>query len=142
MIKLVLCFFVVIGKFGQVNANVSKKETTNFDDGRFDDKIYSIKEVDILPQPNEGIDEFKKNIKNKFEILDVDNKKIFGKIIISFVVELDGSLGKTNIIKDFGFASGNEMLYLLFHSTKWKPAKLKGKNIRCNYVFEIDTDEK
>jgi TonB family protein len=60
--------------------------------------------------------------------------KIQGKVFVSFVVEKDGKLTNIKVLKSAHFLLDNEALRMVKLMPKWKPAKIKGKNVRvqCN----------
>ena len=60
-----------------------------------------------------------------------------GRMIVSFVVEKDGSLTDIKIIKDIGFGTADEAIRVLKASPKWTPAQQNGKPVRCIYTLPI-----
>ncbi len=83
------------------------------------------------------------NIQYPQEALD---KKIQGKVILSFIVEKDGSIGEVKILKDIGYGCGDEAVRIIKSMPKWKPAKQRGKAVRQQFtlpvIFELTTNEK
>ncbi|MEI7509232.1 MAG: energy transducer TonB [Flavobacterium sp.] len=82
-----------------------------------------------------GLMSFYKIIMSKFRSPDVAG--LNGKIIVSFVVGIDGTLGDFKIIKDIGYGAGDEIVKILKKSPKWQPAMQNGKPVACTYVLPI-----
>lgn len=93
----------------------------------------------IEPQPSfpGGYDAFKlflqKNLKNPDPQLDVQ-----GRVIISFIVEKNGSLTHFEIKRGLQNKFNEEALRVLKLSPKWIPVKLNGKPIRSGYTVPIN----
>ena len=66
-----------------------------------------------------------------------EDEDISGKIIVSFVVEIDGSLSDIHIIKDLGYGTGKQIVDILKKSPKWKPGIQNGKPVRVMYNLPI-----
>lgn len=60
-----------------------------------------------------------------------------GKIYIMFVIEKDGSITNTNILRDVGFGTGEEAIRVIKLSPKWIPAKKDGVPVRVQYSLPI-----
>ncbi|QNL48563.1 energy transducer TonB [Olivibacter sp. SDN3] len=61
-----------------------------------------------------------------------------GRVILSFVVERDGSLTHIKILRDLGWGTGEEAVRLLQSSPKWKPGIQNGRAVRVSYSLPID----
>ncbi len=63
-----------------------------------------------------------------------------GKVILSFIVEKDGSLTAIKIIRELGFGTGEEAVRVLKASPKWNPGMQNGKPVRvaCTLPFKLD----
>lgn len=62
---------------------------------------------------------------------------IKGQIILSFIVEKDGSLTDINVLRDIGLGTGEEAVRLLLKSPKWKPGIQNGRPVRVRYQLPI-----
>ncbi len=98
--------------------------------------LYNSAGVEIKPEYPGGIEEFYKYIQKKYRTPSDRNFK-GGRIIISFVVEKDGSLTDIRVLKDAGFGTGREAVRVLKACDKWTPAEQKGKKVRCSYMLPI-----
>ena len=60
-----------------------------------------------------------------------------GRVIVSFIVEPDGSLNGLAIKKSFSEPLDNEALRLLRAMPKWEPGRHQGKAVRVRYVLPV-----
>jgi TonB family protein len=92
-------------------------------------KIYSyVEKAPAFPGGQEGFGKFiGSNIKYPVE---AKKNNIHGKVIVSFVVEKDGSLSEINIVKGIGSACDEEAINVMKLSPKWKPGMHNGKAVR------------
>ncbi len=65
-------------------------------------------------------------------------KEITGKVIITFVVEKDGSINDIKILRDIGYGCGEEAKRIVKLMPKWKPAKQRGKFVRQQFVLPVN----
>jgi protein TonB len=99
------------------------------------DSIYDFKEVDVKPEYPGGVEAFYKFIAKTFKT--PEEEGLNGKIITTFVIEIDGSITDIKVLQDIGYGSGAEVLKVLSMSKKWIPAKLKDIPVRVLYQFPI-----
>jgi protein TonB len=62
---------------------------------------------------------------------------IEGRVIVRFVVEKDGSISNTNILRKLGFGCDEEVIRLIKSMPKWFPGKQNGKPVRVYYTLPI-----
>ncbi|WP_281232192.1 energy transducer TonB [Flavobacterium gelatinilyticum] len=74
-------------------------------------------------------------IKNNYRMPIVKNLK--GKVYVSFIVEIDGTLSNIKVLRDIGYGTGEEAIRVLKLSPRWIPAKRDNKYVRWNYSFPI-----
>ncbi|WP_281239108.1 energy transducer TonB [Flavobacterium praedii] len=91
---------------------------------------YSIALVDNKPEFPGGIDKLYDFLNQNFK---VEEKELEGRIHVSFIVEIDGSLSNLKILRDLGYGTGKELIRILKISPKWNPAILNNKKVRCQY---------
>jgi TonB family protein len=66
------------------------------------------------------------------------NKHIEGRVFVSFVVEINGSLSQIKVIRGLGSGCDEEALRIVKLMPKWKPAKLKNIQVRSSFNLPID----
>jgi len=100
---------------------------------------YTVSEV--KPEPKKGMSHFYKYISNNFNAPNSAYKnKIQGKIIVAFVVDKEGKITESKIIKSLGTELDNEAIRVLTSYENWKPAYQQGRKVRCSYNIPIQLD--
>jgi TonB family protein len=62
---------------------------------------------------------------------------IEGRVIITFVVEKDGSLSNFKVLRSPGYGSAEEALRVMALSPKWNPGIQNGRAVRVQYTIPI-----
>ncbi|MBI1224059.1 MAG: TonB family protein [Bacteroidetes bacterium] len=65
-----------------------------------------------------------------------------GMVYIQFVVETDGSISKSNIIRDIGGGCGDEALRVVNMMPNWNPGKQRGVPVRVMFTLPVKFDLK
>lgn len=117
--------------------NIFSQETAKANTTDDENKVYNTQGVDTVPQFAGGMDYFYKFIAQNYIVPKEKPVFVKGKVYVTFIVEKDGSLSETKILKDIGFGTGNEALRILQLCPKWSPGKLKGKEVRVLYALPI-----
>lgn len=113
-----------------LNVNAQEKKTEN------SDVVFIVVENEAeFPGGVEAMNRFMaENI--KYPTL-AKQKNIEGKVIISFIVEKNGTLSDIRTIKDIGEGCGDEGVRIVKLMPKWKPAKQKGQPVRQQFLLPI-----
>lgn len=114
---------------GNINKAIAYSETSNVQE-----KIFSINEVEVKPEFPGGINKLYGFIWGKFK---TPKDCPGGKIVVTFVIEKDGSLTDIKIIKDIGFGTGEEAIRVLKECPKWIHGKHDEKIVRVQYTLPI-----
>ena len=135
MKKLIFMFFVTAFTVsaGAVNKNnISDGMNVTFTNDDVIDK------PDVLPEFPGGMDalfEFiRTNVKYPAEAL---SKKIEGKVIVRFVVNKDGSIGRFKVISKTPEILNKEALRVVRSMPKWKAGKKDGKVVNVEFVLPV-----
>ncbi len=64
--------------------------------------------------------------------------KINGTVILTFVVEKDGSVIEVTVLKGVHPVLDNEALKVISESPKWSPGKQRGQPVRIRYIIPIN----
>ncbi len=99
-----------------------------------ENKIFHI--TSEAAEPYEGMASFGKNFISKFRMIEVPNSSKV-QVILSFVVEKDGSLTDIKVLRDPGYGAGREAIRVLKAMPKWKPAKQDSRNVRSQFTLPI-----
>ncbi|MFA9213403.1 MAG: energy transducer TonB [Candidatus Methylacidiphilales bacterium] len=63
--------------------------------------------------------------------------QIEGRVILSFIVEKDGSLTNFEVLKKMGWGCDEEAIRILKLTSKWMPGKMMGKVKRVKFTLPI-----
>lgn len=99
-------------------------------------EILNATAVEVKPEYPGGIEAFYKHVANNFVTPEHKNFK-GGKIVVSFVVEKDGTLTDIKVLRDAGFGTAEETIRVLKAAKTWQPAEQNGKKVRCSYMLPI-----
>ncbi len=102
---------------------------------RYQGKIYTLKEVDVIPDYVKGMNAFYDFLAKNYVVPDEEGIK--GEIIVTFVVELDGTITDIKVLRDLGFGTGKEAIRVLKIADKWIPGKLDAEPVRVLNVFTM-----
>ncbi|HMI06234.1 MAG TPA: energy transducer TonB, partial [Flavobacterium sp.] len=91
--------------------------------------------ADVMPEYPGGIKKFLTYVGNNFEKPEIDETVV---IIMSFVIEKDGSMSNIKVVRNPGYGLDKEAIRVLkAQRTKWKPGIKNGKPIRVLYSLPI-----
>ena len=100
-----------------------------------DDPIVEMKDADTPPMFYAGEEALYDFIKHNFKKPEVS--ELIGKVFVSFIVEIDGTLTDIYTIRDIGFGTGAEAERVMQLSPKWIPGRKEGKVARVKYYLPI-----
>lgn len=69
---------------------------------------------------------------------DALENNVNGKVIVSFIVEIDGTISKIALYKKLGYGCDEEVIRVIKLSPKWIPAQLDGKPVRSNFNLPVE----
>jgi TonB family protein len=102
-----------------------------------DNKVFTA--VEHAPDYPGGVNKFYKFLQQNIKYpADARNKKIEGKVFVTFIVEKDGSLSNLKIIRDPGAGCGAEALRVMKLSPKWNAGVQNGHKVRVQYTLPIN----
>lgn len=99
-----------------------------------DNNIYNTAGIEVKPDFPGGIGKFYSYVANNFRF---EEEGVSGRVIVTFVVEKDGSLTDIKVVRDIGFGSGAEAIRVLKKSPRWIPGEQNGKKVRVLYSLPI-----
>ena len=62
---------------------------------------------------------------------------IMGQVIVTFVVEKDGSISNIKVLRDIGGGCGAEVVRVVGMMPRWIPGKLMGKPVRTQFNLPV-----
>jgi len=101
-----------------------------------DNLIYNSAGIEVKPEFPGGMQAFYNFIASNYNTPNVKNLK--GKVIISFIIEKDGTLTDIKVLRDIGFGTGEEAIRVLKACPKWTPAFQNGQTVRCSYQLPLN----
>ncbi|WP_242689249.1 energy transducer TonB [Pedobacter sp. SYSU D00535] len=116
-----------------------------FDKGKFvsgesvsDGQKFVYNQQEIQPEYPGGIMQFYQYIGRNYKYpAEARKKGVSGTVIVSFVVEKDGSLTDLKTLRDLGMGTGEEALRVVKNSPSWIPGKQHGVPVRVQYTLPI-----
>lgn len=100
------------------------------------DKVYE--KAEVMPEFPGGeqamIDFVAKSVTYPKEAME---KEISGRVLVGFIVEKDGSITETEVVKGIGGGCDEEALRVVKAMPKWKPGKQDGKPVRVHFLLPI-----
>jgi hypothetical protein len=100
-----------------------------------EEPIIEMKDADTQPMFYAGPDALNEFIAENFKKPQVP--ELIGKIFISFVVEIDGTLTEIASTRDIGFGTGAEAERVMQLSPNWIPGRKDGNVVRVRYYLPI-----
>lgn len=96
--------------------------------------------VEVMPSfKGGGLEKFREWIfKNTIYPQEAIDKKIKGKVVLSFVVEKDGSVSNINVLQGVNPLLDNEAVKVISQSPKWSPGLQRGQPVRFRYLIPLD----
>lgn len=121
----------------KVNDIVKDKEGDDPDLQKNDsDKAYDL--VEEMPQYPGGVGKLMEYVSMNVRYpKEAESKSIQGRVIITFVIEKDGSIEDAEVVKSVDPALDAEALRVVKAMPKWTPGKQEGKPIRVKYTMPI-----
>ena len=128
---------------GNIGATIKKIEIKDDDEKVHDDENTPFKIVEEEAEFPGGygklIEYLAKSIQYPQQALETGTK---GGVMLTFVVEKDGSITDIKVIRDIGSGCGQEAIRVVKEMPKWKPAKQRGKVVRQQFVLPVSFDLK
>ena len=110
-------------------ATAQNKKTSN-------DKVFEkVEDMPEFPGGEQAMMEFvAKNVQYPKEAME---KEISGRVLVGFIVEKDGSINETEVVKGIGGGCDEEAVRVVKAMPKWKPGKQKGKPVRVHFMLPL-----
>ncbi len=66
------------------------------------------------------------------------DKKVRGKVFLTFIVEKDGSVSNVTVVKGVDPLLDNEAVKAISESPKWEPGLQRGQPVRVRYSIPLN----
>ena len=126
MLILSLLFGIQFSNSQTNNDNLGEKQSIVNTSNVVQNKIYNDSEVDIKPSFPGGFNSSMEFLLKNYPELNNEMKE--GKITLSFIVEVDGTIANIR-------SSKNNLKKAMAESPNWSPAKIKDQPVRCRHTI-------
>lgn len=124
-----------------LHAQIVVTDTPAVDNTPAQDPEYMVYDSSALqgkPEYPGGIDAFYKFVSNTIKVPPIEPEEDMKiKVIVTFVVEKDGTISSIKVPRDPGYGLGEEVKRVLRLSKKWKPGEQNGKLVRTSFALPI-----
>ena len=104
-----------------------------------DETIHSTGGLDVMPEPVGGAEAWAKFLRKNLRFPGAaQDEGVSGRVILSFVIERDGSLSNIAIEKPAGHGFDEEAMRVLKLAKAWKPGQQNGQAVRVRYMIPIN----
>jgi len=103
-----------------------------------DASVHPLNEVQIMPEPVGGDKAWNKFLNKNLRFpAPAQEEGASGRVLLSFIIEKDGSLSDINVIRPAGHGFDEEALRVLKLAKAWKPGIQNGQPVRVRFVIPI-----
>ena len=130
MVVISTCMMVLAscGKMDEINATPVQQRTET--------KIFE--DYEQMPSFPGGVSALMAYIKENVKYpVDYEEVCVQGRVVITFVVEKDGSISDAKVVKSVYPSLDKEALRVVSGMPKWLPGKFWGKSVRVRYSIPI-----
>jgi protein TonB len=121
-------FLIMLLAFVSVNAYSQSDDADN--------DVYNM--VDQSAKFQDGYNSIIKFVQENIKFpAEAQENNVHGKLMVSVVVEKDGSLSDIKIKKGLGYGLDEEIVRIIKMMPKWQPAQHKGKAVRQSQTIMI-----
>ena len=121
-------FLIMLLAFVSVNAYSQSDDADNY--------VYNM--VDQSAKFQDGYNSIIKFVQENIKFpAEAKENNVHGKLMLSVVVEKDGSLSDIRIKKGLGYGLDEEIVRIIKMMPKWQPAQHKGKTVRQSQTIVI-----
>ncbi len=129
----------VVGGTGTETTSNSGGDTTGIPTDSGTNSTYTTATVDRMPVYPGGMDNFYKYVGRNFKTPEDDmGSTTMVKVLVSFVIEKDGTMSEIKVLRNPGFGLDKEAIRVLKSmKAKWEPGSINGKPVRVVYNLPI-----
>ncbi len=121
-------FLIMLLAFVSVNAYSQSDDADNY--------VYNM--VDQSAKFQDGYNSIIKFVQENIKFpAEAKENNVHGKLMLSVVVEKDGSLSDITVKKGLGYGLDEEIVRIIKMMPKWQPAQHKGKTVRQSQTIVI-----
>ncbi|MBE7179486.1 MAG: energy transducer TonB [Mucilaginibacter polytrichastri] len=116
----------------------AKDESGAAGSGTDPNAVRTVGNVDKMPEFAGGFEAWAKFLRKnlRYPSSAVDNQ-VTGRVVVSFVVERDGSISDVKVVKGIGYGCDEEALRVIKKAPAWSPGIQAGQPVRVQYTIPI-----
>lgn len=100
------------------------------------DSVYN--QPEVMPEYPGGMDALMKYLSGNIKYPEqAKEKNTQGRVLVSFVVEKNGSISNVKVVKGIGNGCDEEAVRVISAMPKWKPGMQNGKKVRVSFAIPI-----
>jgi len=123
---------------GSTASNLAFISETGTDIPKEDTDVHSISSIEAYPEFPGGEAAFAKYLSRNLRYPELARENgIYGKILVSFIIEKNGDLSNIAILRGIGSGCDEEAIRVLSKSPKWKAGIQNKQNVRVAYTIPI-----
>ncbi len=104
-----------------------------------DNTVHDVGGLDVMPEPVGGEKAWAKFLNKNLRFpYEAQQAGVSGRVILSFIIEKDGSLSNITVERGAGNGFDEEALRVLKLAKAWKPGKQNGQPVRVKYDIPIN----
>ncbi len=121
----------------QVNTETAQTlESETIEDKEENDEVYQV--VDQMPEFPGGMEALEAFIKDNIHYPDsAKNNNMQGRVLVSFVVNKDGSIADPVVIRSADHIFDNEAITVIRSMPNWIPGKMNGETVRVQFTVPV-----
>ena len=100
----------------------------------FQKELYTLENIQVAPEFPGGAKKFDEYVRANFRNPKAETGT---EIVVEFIVEMDGSISKVEILKDDKVGSGKELKKVMEKSPKWLQGEHEGYHVRTKLKYTL-----
>lgn len=103
-----------------------------------DNQIYNPSSIDVYPEFEGGMKGWARFLQRNLRYPNLAQENgVQGRVMVSFVIEKDGSISDVKLISGIGSGCDEEALRVIRKSPNWKPGKQNSQSVRVRYTMPL-----
>lgn len=103
-----------------------------------DNNIYNVKSIESYPEFEGGMKAWAKFIQRNLRYPSAaEDSRVQGRVMLSFVIEKDGSISNVTVVNGIGSGCDEEAVRVIKKSPKWKPGRQNDQTVRVRYTMPL-----
>ncbi|MBR1550076.1 MAG: energy transducer TonB [Bacteroidales bacterium] len=105
-----------------------------------DNAIFTV--VEQAPEYPGGMEALYQFIASNIKYPGSPETSVNGKVVVSFVIEKDGSISNAKVVRELAPGFGDEALRVVKLMPKWKPGRQNGEPVRVQFNLPVNFSQK